>query len=260
MALSLELRNRSNRTHMLKQIFLGLSFALFLISCNSHPATKAGNDSLTNEPADSSQQKIVYNPGTLTIAPALLKKYQEACLHDTASYDKKFILNFFDIIKKFNGKKLDTTILTIGNLDGDLDQDTIFSRVYYDSGSIYVDAKWIKNHHVLWEDKYSDPYTELNVDLYDSTRPVWVSFAIGIVYGPPDFHARNEMDPSALGMVYDQGVDDLNHAGIRIDEEQYKAYLEDFKGDLLTYGEPESQEGLYIWYKPAGRMITYYHP
>ena len=245
---------------MQKQIFFGITFALFLISCNSHPATKAGEDSFTNHATDSGQQKIAYKPGTLTIDPALLKKYQEACLHDTASYDKKFVSNFFDIIKQFNGKKLDTTILTIGNLDGDLDQDTIFSRVYNDSGYIYVDAKWIKNHHVLWRDKYADPYTELNADLFDSTRPTWVCFAIGIIYGPPDFHTRNEVDSGALSLVFDQGVDDLNGAGIHMDKEQYRAYLRDFKGDLLAYGQPASREGLWIWYKPAGRMITYYHP
>jgi len=124
--------------------------------------------------------------------------------------NKKFVSNFFDIIKKFNGKKLDTTILTIGNLVGDLDQDTIF--------------------------------------------------AIGVVYGPPDFHAPKEVDSSAFSLVYDQGVDDLNRAGIHVDKEQYRAYLRDFKGDLLAYGQPESREGLYIWYKPARRMITYYHP
>jgi hypothetical protein len=170
MALNLELRNRSNPTHMLKQILLALSFALFLISCNSHPGTKAGKDSFANDPADSGQKKNTYDPESLTIDRAVLKKYQEACLHDTASYDKKFISNFSDIINKFNGKKLDTTILTIGNLDGDLDQDTIFSRVYYHADIIYVDSKWIKNNHVLWKDRYTDPYTSLDANLYDSTR------------------------------------------------------------------------------------------
>src|ERR1700722_11648997 len=187
---------------VLRQIFFVLTIALVLITCNSHSATKAAKDSLTNQPADIGQQTIANNPGTPTIAPALLKKYQEACLHDTDSNDKKFISSFFDIIKQFNGKKLDTTILTMGNLDGDWDQDTIFSRVYYDSGSIYVDAKWIKNHRVLWEDKYADPYTELNADLFDSTRPTWVCVAIGIIYGPPDFHTRKEVDPGALSIVF----------------------------------------------------------
>jgi hypothetical protein len=245
---------------VLRQTFSVLTIALVLISCNSHPATKAAQDSLINYPADTGQQKIAYNPGTITIAPALLKKYQEACLRDTASNDKKFDSTFFDIIKKFNGKKLDTTILTIGNLGADLDQDTIFSRVYYDSGSIYVDAKWIKNHHVLWEDEYADPYTELNADLFDSTRPTWVCFAIGIIFGPPHFHTRKEVDSGVLSMVIDQGLYDLNTAGIHMDKEQYRTYLQDFKGDLLAYGQPASREGLWIWYKPAGRMITYYHP
>jgi hypothetical protein len=247
--------------NLLKQILFGLIFNLFLISCNSHPATKAGKDSLTNQPADSGQQKIAYNAGTLTIPPALLKKYQEACLHDTTSYDKKFISNFFDLIKRFNGKKLDTTILTVGNLDGDLDEDSIFSRVYYDSDDIYVDSKWIKNGDVIWEDKYTDPYIELNADLLDTSRDnTWVFFAIGVTYGPPDFEPRSVMDSSALPMVYDQGVEDLKGMGIHMDKEQYKGYLREFKGNLLAYGQPESREGLWIWYKPAGWMITYYHP
>jgi hypothetical protein len=118
-----------------------------LISCNSHPATKSGKDSLTISPADSSRQKIAYSPGTLTIAPALLNKYEEACKHDTVAYDRKFVSGFFDLLKKFNGKKLDTTILTFRNIDGDPDRDTIFSRVYYDGDSVYVDSKWIKNNH-----------------------------------------------------------------------------------------------------------------
>ena len=249
-----------NRADIKMKIFSGLTFTFFLISCNSHPATKAGKDSLNNHPADTGQQKIADKPGTLTISPALLKKYQDACLHDTASYDKNFISHFFDIIKQFNGKKLDTTILTIGNLDGDLDPDTIFSRVYYDSGSVYVDAKWIKNHHVLWKDEYADPYVEINADLFDSTRPAWVCFAIGIIYGPPSFRTRKQVDSSVFSLVIDQGVDDLDSAGIHLDKEQYRAYLQDFKGDLLEYGQPASREGLWIWYKPAGRMITYYHP
>jgi hypothetical protein len=243
---------------MLRKILFGLIFALFLIGCNSHPAAKTGQDSLANHVTDSGRPKDTYNPGTLTIAPALLKKYEEACLHDTVSYDKKFVSNFFDIIKKFDGKKLDTTILTIGNLDGDSGQDTIFSRVYYAADSIYVDSKWVKNNHVLWRDNYTDPYTELNADLLDSSRNTWVCFAIGVLYGPPDFYPRTEM--TADSMVYSQGVEDLESAGIHTDVEKYKAYLRDFTGKFITCGQPESRERLWIWYKPAGRMITYYQP
>jgi hypothetical protein len=244
---------------MLKQILFGSTFALFLIGCNTHPATKAGKDLLTSQQVDRSQQNIANNIGTLTIDPALLKKYQEACQHDTNSYDKKFVSNFFGLIKKFNGKKLDTTIVTFGNIDGDPGQDTIFSRVYYDGDRVYVDSKWIKNNHILWKDKYSDPYTELKADLFnDSSRNTWLCFAIGILYGPPDFYPRTEM--AADSMVYSQGVEDLTSAGIHTDVEKYKSYLQDFKGGFVTCGDPNSRERLWIWYKPAGRMITYFQP
>lgn len=243
---------------MLKRIFPGLSVALFLISCNSHSATKAGIDSPAGFPADSGRQKNTYTTEILTIAPALLKKYKEACQRDTVAYDKKFVSNFFNLIERFNGKKLDTTILTFGNIDGGPDKDTIFSRVYYDGDSVYVDSKWIKNNHILWRDKYADPYTELNADLLDSSRNTWVCFAVGVLYGPPDFYPRTEMQ--ADSMVYSQGVEDLDSAGIHTDVEKYRDYLQDFKGEFITCGQPESRERLWIWYKPAGRMITYYQP
>ena len=243
---------------MLKQAFLGLTIGAFLISCNSHPAGNGGKDSL---PVDTAQSKSAYNTETLSISPALLKKYQDACRQDTVSYDKKFIAAFFEIIKRFNGRKLDTTLLTIGNLDGDSVPDSIFTRVYYEADTIYADSKWVKDDHVLWHDSYTDPYSEVNADLFDSSsRNTWVSFAIGIVYGPPNFHSRNDVDSSVNSIVYDEGLEDLKGMGIHLDKAQYKAYLRDFKGDLLAFGQPESREGLDIWYKPAGRMITYYHP
>lgn len=246
---------------MLKQIFGGITVAFLLMGCNGGSGTKGGVDSLANHAIDSGRENKASTLGTFTIAPAVLKKYQEAFLHDTVPYDKRFVANFVGLLRQFNGKRLDTTIVTIGNLDGDSDRDTIVSRVYYEKDTIYVDSKWTKNNQVLWRDRYSDPYTSLDVNLFsDTSRNTWLCFAIGVIYGPPDIQPRSVMDSGALGMVYDQGVDELNRAGIHIDKEQYKAYLQDFKGELLAYGQPESREGLWIWYKPAGRMITYYHP
>jgi hypothetical protein len=163
-------------------------------------------------------------------------------------------------MKEFNGRKLDTTLLTVGNIDDDIARDTIFSRVYYDSDSIYIDSKWMKNNNVLWHYKYANPYYSFNSDLFDGeTRSVWVIFAVGIVYGIPEIHSRQEgehVDP----MVYDQGVDDLKEAGIKTNKEQYKMYLQNFKGDLIGFGQPEGRERTWIWYKPAGRLITYFQP
>jgi hypothetical protein len=61
-------------------------------------------------------------------------------------------------------------------------------------------------------------------------------------------------------IVYEQGLDDLKKLGIHTDKAHYQAYLHQFKGLLFTFGQPESREGAWIWYKPAGKMITYYQP
>lgn len=246
---------------MLQRFLLGFAIVACVISCNSHRAAGAIAESHSNQLEDTSPAKNANLSATLTIAPELLKKYHEACIGDTVSYDKKFISNFFEIIKRFNGRKLDTTILTTGNLDGDLVPDSIFTRVYFESDSIFADSKWVKDNQVRWEDKYTDPYTELKADLLDNSRNTWVMFAIGIVYGPPDFYPRNDaIDSSVISSVYDQGVEDLKGLGIHVNKDQYKAYLQNFKGDVITCGQPESRERLWIWYKPSGHMITYYQP
>lgn len=71
---------------------------------------------------------------------------------------------------------------------------------------------------------------------------------------------RSEVGSGVNSIILDEGLDDLNKMGIRLDTEAYKTYLREFKGGLLSFGQPEFREGLWIWYKPAGRMITYYHP
>jgi hypothetical protein len=169
------------------------------------------------------------------------------------------------IINEFNGKKLDTTLLAIGNIDGDAEKDTIFSRVYYNSNRIYVDSKWLKNNKVIWNYKYANPYLSFNSALlnYD-TRSIWTIFAVGILYGTPAINTRQEFDERAdsslQNYVYDYGVADLKKAGIKINKEDYKTYLKNFKGELLEFGEPETREGLFIYYQPAKRVITYYQP
>ncbi len=179
---------------------------------------------------------------------------------DTISSEKIFFSKLLAIIKKFNGKKLDTTVLTIGNIDGDMIRDTIFSRVYYQSDSIYVNSKWVKNNNILWQYKYSTPYYSFDSDMLNyATTSTWTIFAVGIVYGPPEIYSRSE-GPPPDSIVCSKGVVDLKESGIKTDMEQYKTYLQNFKGDLIGFGNPEGREGLWIWYKPAGRLISYYQP
>ncbi len=245
---------------MLKSFFV-IAFAFILTSCNIHPAANTGADSAAIRPAPGAQDQINDPADTLTIDPATQKRYLDAFAHDTVSYDKQFATHLGAILEQFNGKKLDTTVLTIGNLAGEPSPDTIYSRVYYKQDTVFVSSKWIKNNQLLWQDKYTDPYSSLDTNLFrDSSSNTWLYFAIGVVYGAPNILSRGNVDTSVLNLVYQLGLDDLKKAGVHISKAEYQAYLHTFKGQLLAFGEPESREGVWIWYKPAGLMISYYQP
>lgn len=250
---------------LLAQIISGFTFTLFLFSCNSNPAINSARDQNKPNSTDSVNLDNTNNAQILTIDKKLLDTYVAAYQNDTIAEEKKYFSKLLHIINEFNGKKLDTTLLTIGNIDGDIEKDTIFSRVYYNSNRIYVNSKWLKNNKVIWNYKYANPYLSFNSALlnYD-TRSIWTIFAVGILYGTPAINARKEfdehVDSSVQNYVYDYGVADLKKAGAKINKEEYKTYLQNFKGELLEFGEPETREGLFIWYQPAKRIITYYQP
>ena len=237
------------------------TFAIALTSCNTHPAPNTAGDTTAIHAAPGTQDQIADPADTLTIDPATQKRYLDAFAHDTVSYDKKFAADLGAILERFNGKKLDTTLLTIGNLSGDPSPDTIYSRVYYKKDTVFVTSKWVKNNQVLWRDKYTDPYSSLDTNLFrDSSSNTWMYFAIGVVYGAPNILPRDNVDTSVDKLVYQLGLEDLKKAGVHISKAEYQAYLHTFKGQLLAFGEPESREAVWIWYKPAGKMILYYGP
>jgi hypothetical protein len=249
---------------LLSQIFSGLTFTLFLLSCNSNPAINSAKDQNKPNSADSLNVDNT-SAHILTIDKKLLDTYVAAYQNDTIAEEKKYFSKLLHIINEFNGKKLDTTLLAIGNIDGDAEKDTIFSRIYYNSKRIYVDSKWLKNNKVIWNYKYANPYVSFNSALlnYD-TRSIWTIFAVGILYGTPAINTRQEFDEHAdsslQNYVYEYGIADLKKAGIKINKEDYKTYLKNFKGGLLEFGEPETREGLFVYYQPAKRIITYYQP
>jgi hypothetical protein len=242
---------------MLKKIFFGLTFALFLISCNSNQDINRIKNQNKSISIDSVKTK---SAAALTIDTILLKKYLVTFQNDTISSEKIFVSKLLNIIKDFSGRTLDTTLLTVGNIDGGDARDTIFSRVYYDSDSIFVDSKWVKNNNIVWDYRYANPYYSFDSDLFNyGTRSIWAIFTVGILYGIPEIHSRQEVG-QVDSIIYDQGFSDLKEAGIHINIEDYKKYVQNFKGNLLAIGEPETRERLWIWYKPAGILITYYQP
>ena len=198
---------------MLKYLLLFLAFACLLTSCNTHPAPHTAGDTTAIHPAPGIRDQITDPAETCAIDPATQKRYLDAFAHDTVSYDRKFATHFRAILERFNGKKLDTTVLTIGNLAGEPSPDTIYSRVYYKKDTVFVSSKWIKNNQVLWQDRYTDPYSSLDTNLFrDTSSNTWLYFAIGVVYGAPEILPRDHVDTSVLNLVYQFGLDDLKKA------------------------------------------------
>ena len=243
-----------------------LYLCLFLISCANDPNTGGQSNAAKLDSTAS------VKPGggadgiqTLTVGKALFDQYTTAYQNDTLSSDKVFFSKLLTIMKKFDGRRLDTTLLTIGDIDDDNSNDTIVTRVYYLSDTVRVDSRWMKGNALMWQSELVDPYYEFGSDLlgYEKRRP-WVVFAVAVVYGAPEFKLRSilssEPDSNGNNMIYGQGVDDLAEMGVRISKNDYRAYLQSFKGDLLLCGDPWSRERLWIWYKPAGKMITYFQP
>src|SRR5215471_5577930 len=218
----------------LTPLFSGLVAILLLIGCNSSQDTNKAKDQIESNPTDNAKLKNAESAQSLTIDDSLLKKYTEAYQNDTLPYEKKFLSKLLGIIKKFDGKRLDTTLLAVGDIDGDGDRDTIFSRVYYFSDSIYVDSKWIKNNNIIWHYKYVNPFdTDYNSDLLNSgfhSTSIWVTFAIGIEFGTPEFYSRHDFEGhdslSNHPVVIALGIRDLKAAGIKINDQDYGSYLQ----------------------------------
>ena len=242
----------------------GFIFFAFLISCNNND--EAGKvPEIQLGPVDSMSTTQAGNIETLPVDVMLVKKYEDACRTDTIADEKKFFYTLLKIIKQFKGRHPDTTVLTIGNLDGDNEKDTIFTRVYYHADSIHIDSKWIKNKEVLWRHNYTNPYVSFNHELlnYDIINK-WAIFSVGVVYGAPDIQSRenfmNYADSVTMQYVYKDGIKDLQRMGIMVKETDYINYIQNFKGDLIAFGEPETREGVWVWYKPAGKMISFFQP
>src|SRR5688572_23336171 len=101
------------RMKLIFPIFFGLTFTLF--SCNSNPAINSAKDQNKPNSTDSVNQINTNSAQTLTIDKELLNKYVAAYQNDTIADEKIYFSKLLNIINDFNGKKLDTTLLTVGN-------------------------------------------------------------------------------------------------------------------------------------------------
>lgn len=244
---------------------LSVSVFLFVIGCNTNVQT---TDNAHFPKSDSTQVVInshkLLNASTLSIDKSLLKQYEVALEADTFRNEKPFIKALLSTIHKFEGRKLDTTIIRVGNIDGNGNPDTITSRVYLLSNTVFVDSWWIQNHDTLWKYQIKNPYVSFSYpNLFEfDTRSLWVTFSIGVLYGSPSFETIAEFEKGSgvpHNMIIEMGLSDLREKGIALSAKEYEKYINEFKGDLISYGDPEAREGLYIWYAPGRCFITYYH-
>ncbi len=202
---------------------------------------------------------------------AMLNSYKTALANCNKANKRvnEYFNDFFSIINKFNGKPLDTTIITSGKLDEKGMLCVIRTRVYLYDSTVFVESSLAMNHKLLWKNSIKNPASWCSIDLpmsFDSgAKSLWVYFINGVCFGAPEFvnnsaTALGKPNTWADSWFKDMCLDDLKKKGIRIDKQQYRAYLTNFKGDLFAYGDFISKERLYIWYSPAKCFILFYAP
>ncbi len=197
---------------------------------------------------------------------SLLNKYKAALVEDTFSHDRKFIKKLLGVIHKFDGKQLDTTITSLENVDGTGHRCKLISRIYLYGDAVFVDSWITRKHDTLWNNRLKNPYIYVGshysgLNLFDwKKRSAWVIFTVGIFYGSPTFVRFPKFYIDASKMILGEGNEDLKNRGILISSDRWESYLKNFKGNLLTYGDPEARESFFIWYEPCKCFITYYAP
>lgn len=203
---------------------------------------------------------------------ATLKSYHAKIIHDKLKYDSGFNNMLFHIINEFNGRPLDTTIVTAGKFDEKGNICKINTRVYLFCDTVFVDSKLYEKNRLLWQYVFKEGWMpegyRCNPIFLDSVpNNSWIYFTCGVYAGPPEFldYKNNgprilEGFPSDGKMVIDNDLSDSKNKGINIPEKQFRTYLKNFKGDLLLYGDLVHREQLFIWYSPAKCFILFYAP
>lgn len=139
------------------------------------------------------------------------------------------------------------------NTDGLID--TLVRTFTQRNDTIYISYSLKEQQNVIKIDQFTDTYLSSLSDC--SEKMEWLNFVkYNSNFETYNFSDFNHLFNNAIKL----GVNNLKEYGLIVHEEQYKNYLLNYKGALFTYGHPEMQEGLYIWYQPLKRFILFYHP
>ena len=207
----------------------------------------------------SNNNEVSKNKNNSNQDTSILTKYNNQLAHSN-KIEKDFILKVINTIECFKNRDLDTTVFLNCFIDNDKIIDTIKTRVFDLHDTIIVHSTWMKNGCIQWEKKFKNPYLWISDNsLFEyNKRDKWVTFTIGIYNAIPKIYKledyKNLIKPSI-----EIGLNDLKENGFYIKKEAYKQYVLNFKGNIIIYGEPEDREGMFIWYEPLKRFVSFYH-
>jgi hypothetical protein len=227
-----------------------ISILLFNLSC-SRQIEKKNNET----PMNTKQENNIVETDSIDI-----KKYLPL-LSSSNSFQQEVIKQIISNIQTLRIKEVKEDILTIGEIDGILKQDTIRTKIFVRNDSVFLTSTWIRNNELLWQVTISDPYMWISDnELFDyRTADIWTRLTIAKDYSLPELSPRSDFSSITDDWVVKNGIADLGVRGIETSIEEYQDYINQFNGMVLTYGEPEARQ-LMIWHEPTKSFLTYYAP
>lgn len=210
-------------------------------------------------------ENIKYNDSLLTGKDVrdikILKSYEnEANNLDVRS--KAFLKLVLDLIKKFRYSNIDTTIISVGNIDGDSILDTVRTRIYELNNEIIINYTWLSKQKIIWKYDYQNPYMyvdESNLFQYD-TRDLWIIFTTAVKHSGFEFKDLDSYKHIDRNIITSIGLSHLMDLGINIRREEYIKYLENFEGQLVYYAQEEIGGNFDIWFEPIKNFVSFYRP
>jgi hypothetical protein len=175
---------------------------------------------------------------------------------------REFIDQLMFVYRRFANRRPDTTIARIGDIDGNGQIDTLWSRITLLADTVRVHSWWDCEGRRRWEYELIDPYLWISndVELFQWRTNPWVTFAVGVFSAPASVRSLSSFTRTDRNRAATQGLRDLRSRGYDVPEEAYRKYLNSYQGMLVSFGHPESGEGLYIWYQPLEIFVIYYSP
>lgn len=191
----------------------------------------------------------------------IIRRY-EAELANLGKKDIEFLMEVLELIKTYKYRGIDTTIFSIGDADGDSQNDTVRTKIYEKNNEIIVKYCWVKRNIMMWEYIYRNPYLYLGdseIFQFDS-RDLWIVLNVTLKYCVFQFKDFDDYKHIDLNLAVAVGTTYLKQKEFGTTEEDYKQYLQNFTGQLACYAQEEAGCNLDIWYEPLGRFIPFYRP